>query len=378
MGVGDFVVDTFKAPRSGGAKAGVGLGGAIGSAVSPGGNIGGSVQPMGQQSQPYTGGPVVGINPGTGQVNVLGQPATTNGGLADHITAEWQRQQQAQTNSAPRDWYDSVGASLPTSAPATPVSAIPFGFADESPMGADPRLMELLAKIGGQYQNGVDYANQDNALNQQQLELKRRLLGIDQANVGLDRDSINNRRAGTERDSQFLQQMRALYGDEYANSLKKIQTQQDIQLLDHENAYVSGGAYFAPGQMYRKTRINDSADQSRESARINLEQQQIGVDRSLNNNTVQMGEYDIDMKRLDNKMKAYGINFEQLGLNSQQLQLALNKRIYDLGLDAWFSAEDIFAAAMDGGGETGQYAQQMLAEFFGNGGTGMIMPVPGQ
>lgn len=272
---------------------------------------------------------------------------------------------------APRDGgVPGTGTGPPQRAPvATPVSATPTW--DQGYSILDPLFAEM-SLVNGQYQYGINMAQRDNGLNQQMLQLKRLGLGIDAQGIGTDRESIYNRRAGTETDSNFLRTQRGLYDQQLANQLAGIDTQQKVNLLDHENQYVGGGAWFAPGQKFRKDTLNTTAEQDREAARLGTTMSQLGMDRSLAGNDTQLREYDLDMNRLDQRLSQNGINLQMLGLNGQQLTLALEKHMSDLGISGMADARRILSEASTGNGEAGDYARQLIKEWLEGGGQGPI------
>lgn len=371
MGVGDFQVtpQSFKTGSQSGSGVPAGFKGGNfpnmpGAAGAMGSNIGSGVQPMGQpqqNNQPYTGGPVVEVTP-TGGVSILGQNVQQQpqsqpyGGRDWYETAGASDRVGPTTNSPPRDWYDTVGGQ-----PAQPPQ--------------NSMIDALLAQLGlgeARYQYNVNYAQQDNGLNQQMLALRRQLLGIDANDVGIDKSKNRNQYAGIGTDSDYLRQQRGLYDTILNNQLAQIQSKQGIDLLDHENQYVSGGGWFTPGQKFRKDNINTTADQSRESARLSTQMSQLGIDRSLSQNDVQQRDLDFDMSKLDNRLAANGINMQMLGLNGQQLQLALQKFINDQGISQYTDAMSILSSASQGGSEASDYALQLLMEWLQGGGAGPI------
>lgn len=370
MGVGDTVIQGSQRWSGGGSNGGYGKpagGGGFGGgpmlSKSLGDSIGSSVQPMqpmqtNQSPGGYTGGQVVQIDPGTGGISILGQ-----GQGAPQVTS-------GVTSSAPRDWYDTVGGSerLPASRPATPVSATPTFGGDAYP----PDASSLLQYLTGQ----MDYnnINANYGLDSQMLALRRQLLGIDNQGIGTDRSSIDNRRNGVNTDSDLLRQQRGLYDQQLGNQLAQIDTRHQLDRLDHENQYVSGGAWFAPGQKYRRDRIDSAAEQNRTDARLGTQMSQLGIDRSLAGNDTQLREYDFDMQRLDQRMAANGINMQMLGVNQQQLGQAFQDQLNRWGLGQ-LDAADLLNMAGNGT-EQGDFILNWIFESARNGTLGQGAPPP--
>lgn len=371
MGVGDFsVASTLPkvGSQSGGGPAGTGSVRTPGWAQRMGSGLGGFQTGVGTMNAPaqtgqYTGGNVVDIAP-NGQVNVLGQQVGA--------------QQQA-PSTPPRDWYDSVGSSRgPIGAPPRePWDQTVGGSAGNSVppnSGVYDAMMEQLYGVAAGYGHNTAYATADNALNQQMLNLRKQLLGVDGADIGIDKSANRNRHSGIQADTGYLQQQRGMYDEQLANQLAQIQSGQEIKNLDHENAYAAGGAWFTPGQQYRQDHINKDSDLAREAARQGTAMSQLGVDRSITGNEYQMKDLDFDLGKLDNRLASNGINLQMLGLNGQQLQLGLQKRLDDLGLGQFMDAASVIRSAQEGGSEQSDYALDLLLEWLQGGATG---PIPG-
>lgn len=291
----------------------------------------------------------------------------------------------AQAGPAPTPHRDAgvpgtgTGPVAPTTSSLAPRDGGAAGTGTGSPYPTNGSIADVLygqlLGVQGQYQWGADMATADNALNQQMLGLKQAGLGIDAQGINTDKQSVQIKKGATETDSQFLKRQREMYDSQLANQLAGIDTKLGVQRLDHENQYISGGSWFAPGQKFRKDAMNATAEQDKLDARLGTAMSQLGVDRTLAGNQAQMQEYDLDMNRLDQRLAQNGINLQMLGLNGQQLTLALQKHLGDLGISSVIDAQKLLTEAATGQGDAADYAQQLLTEWLQSGGQGNIGPV---
>lgn len=253
-----------------------------------------------------------------------------------------------------------------------------------------------LAFNGGVYDNQRGFLNQGYGLDVQRNNLQGQNIQNQYGNVQNDQGRINA-------DLGFLGQQRGLYGQIGQNELDQLTNQQgrlgiqqwglnnDLQDLWRQNrlqefdqgnkataagGFTSAGNQFRLGDIFKQKQIGEAKVQNQREllgnqydqlnlqktgSQLGTQMSQLGVDKQISN-------ANYDLKALDNRFKAIGIDAQMNQLDKKQLEMSLNQKMQQIGLDQFMSAKQLLAQASNGAGDQGAQALQLLQQLLQQGG----------
>lgn len=227
---------------------------------------------------------------------------------------------------------------------------------------------------------GQDYAAQ-RGFASRDYDLGMRGIGLDQQNLGyqrdfnnlkmsdlqLDRQGVGIDRRGIDVTRDYTTKMRGYAGDTLGQQLYDAMRQGVYRTVQNNSQATGNGAWYAPMRQFENANIYGDTLNAGNQARTGYAKQIAGFDRDMAN-------ADLDTQRLDLKERGIGndeqrvqianrqldIQASKLGLSADQMRLALEKGLQNLGMSNAMSVNQIMSGLASNNAQIQQMAMNAM------------------
>ncbi len=227
---------------------------------------------------------------------------------------------------------------------------------------------------------GQDYAAQ-RGFASRDYDLGMRGIGLDQQNLGtqrdlnnlkmldlqLDRQGVGIDRRGIDVTRDYTTKMRGYAGDTLGQQLYDAMRQGVYRTVQNNSQSTANGAWFSPMRQFENANIYGDTLNAGNQARTGYAKQIAGFDRDVAN-------ADLDSQRLDVKEQGIGndeqrvqianrqldVQAAKLGLSAEQLRLALDKGLQNLGMSNAMSVNQIMSGLASNNAQIQQMAMNAM------------------
>lgn len=208
--------------------------------------------------------------------------------------------------------------------------------------------------IGLDYQN-LGYQREANNLKYSDLALDRQNVGIDRRGVDVTRD--------------YLNKMRGYAGDTLGQQLYDAMRQGVYQTVQNNSQATANGAWFAPMRQFENANIYGDTLNAGNQARTGYAKTIAGYDRDSANADLDMARLDVREKGISNDEQRVAIANKQLdiqaaklGLTGEQMRLALDKGLQNLGMSNAMTVNQIMSGLASNNAQVQQLAMNMMMQ----------------
>lgn len=233
-----------------------------------------------------------------------------------------------------------------------------------------------LGLVNSNYGAQRGFANRDYDLGVRENNLGYASLGLDReannlklADYQLDRQNVGIDRRGVGVTQDYINKMRGFAGDTLSQQLYDAMRQGVYRTVQNNSQATANGAWFAPMRQFENQNIYGDTMNAGNQARTGYNKQIAGFDRDSANANLDLERLDVREKGIDNDEQRVAtanrqldIQAQKLGLNSEQLRLALDKGLQNLGVQNATSVNQIMAGLASNNAQVQQVAFNAMAQ----------------
>lgn len=219
------------------------------------------------------------------------------------------------------------------------------------------------AKIG--YAN-TGYALDANSLmsdygyDQATLANKQAGLGSDYASIAIDLEKLGVSRRQNESDRDYIARVRDLTGQSYKNATDTIGREAGNASRDIKSDYTTAGTLFSAGQQQDQRDNFYNAASSFEAEKIGYDKSIAGLDRDLRNTYFDDERIGLSEKEAGIARQRLDTMSAQLGIDSARLSSNLQSGLAKLGLDRTISVEELLYGATGTNNDKAKMLREIL------------------
>lgn len=216
---------------------------------------------------------------------------------------------------------------------------------------------------------GMDYNSMmsEYGFDQATLGNKRAGLTADYASNALDLEKLGVSRRQNESDRDYIARIRDLTGQSYTNATATIGREAGNTSRDIKSDYTTSGTLFSAGQRQDQSDNFYDAASAFERERIGYDKSIAGLDRDLRNTFFDDERIGLSEKEAGIARSRLDTMSAQLGIDSARLSANLQSGLEKLGLDREMSVEELLYGAASSEGDKAKLFRELFGLVWDSG-----------